>query len=146
MEVVDDSSYLKDEGYKLLKITYVDPIGSTVTLDEAVDPNAQNYRLRRWNGAGYLTDAVENWVGLKDGIQIQFTNGAFRAGDYWLLPARAVSGQLEWPWTSEEAKTGLSPHGVQHVYAPLAIITPGAGENMKVHDCRHLWEYIGKRT
>ena len=34
--------------------------------------------------------AGNQWVELEDGIQIQFVAGQYRAGDYWLIPARTA--------------------------------------------------------
>jgi hypothetical protein len=65
-----------------------------------------------------------NWLTLENGIQIQFqpapTEGGkntYRTGDYWLIPARTATGNVEWP----DGKA-LPPKGVDHHYAPLARI------------------------
>ena len=50
------------------------------------------------------TDATQ-WIALEDGILIQFQpvqspgTGAntYRTGDYWLVPARVATGDVEWP-------------------------------------------------
>ncbi len=40
-------------------------------------------------------------ITLADGIQIQFQPSAsdnlYRTGDYWLIPARVATGDVEWP-------------------------------------------------
>jgi len=41
----------------------------------------------------------------------------YRTGDYWLIPARTATGNVEWP----DGKA-LPPKGVDHHYAPLARI------------------------
>src|SRR5437762_10681095 len=43
-----------------------------------------------------------DWITLEDGVQIQFphlSNGLakYRPGDYWLIPARTIIGDVEWP-------------------------------------------------
>jgi hypothetical protein len=67
------------------------------------------------------------WITLEDGVQIQFeqSNGSafYRPGDYWLIPARVITGDVEWP---KEKKDGphkfLHPHGVKHHLAALALV------------------------
>ena len=82
------------------------------------------------------------WLSLEDGVQIQFQPGPpahmYRTGDYWLIPARTATADVDWP--TEPAKDGsgnpvtvpiaLPPAGVQHHYAPLALVTVDAnGDN-----------------
>jgi hypothetical protein len=43
----------------------------------------------------------------------------YRTGDYWLIPARVATNDIEWPSVTE----GVLPHGIEHHYAPLAILT-----------------------
>ncbi len=71
-----------------------------------------------------------NWLTLEDGVQVQFEAGTYRSGDYWLIPARAATGNVEWSTGSDGPKF-LSPHGVKHFYAPLAIV-----RDMSVTDLR----------
>jgi hypothetical protein len=72
---------------------------------------------------------------LEDGIQIQFQPGAtYRTGDYWLIPARVATGDVEWPKlrdaqgklvpdeNGQPQPKPLPPRGVEHHYAPLAVI------------------------
>ena len=42
----------------------------------------------------------EGWLALEDGVEIQFVdpqNSVYRTGDYWLIPARVATGDVEWP-------------------------------------------------
>ena len=98
--------------------------------------------LRRWNhrerknddpgnsivlseGAVLLTEKSgeedTEWITLEDGVQIQFSKPAngtanqYRAGDYWLVPARVATGDVEWPIKKVNDKLisqPLSPHGI----------------------------------
>ena len=45
----------------------------------------------------------------------------YRTGDYWLIPARVATGNIEWP-TKDGEPLALDPHGVKHHYTPLAIV------------------------
>ena len=73
-----------------------------------------------------------NWITLEDGVQIQFQQNSeqpntYRTGDYWLIPARTITGDVEWPTMKADSAqpkqhSALPPQGVDHHYAPLAII------------------------
>ena len=132
-------------------VTAVDPVNLTVTLDPAPapapavgqNPDLHPY-LRRWDQdqvlvtkAGLTIDgidqaiqiagpAVGQWIDLEDGVQVQFSEGTYRAGDYWLIPARVVTGNVEWP-TDANGPLALPPGGVRYHLAPLAFVSgPGA--------------------
>ncbi len=73
------------------------------------------------------------WLNLEDGIQIWFQNSStapnpvqvqYQTGDYWLVPARTATGDVEWPEDAQDpdGKRLLPPHGIDHHYAPLAYI------------------------
>jgi Family of unknown function (DUF6519) len=131
------------------------PISGTL-----INSNTQRALLRRWRKAPVkVADAMpsaENpdpWVDLENGIQVQFVPDrneqgveialVFQSYDYWLVPARTATGDVEWPRHKDE-KTGapvweaLPPHGVVHHYAPLAIIQNGAAHASV--DCRYVFE------
>ncbi|MET8336010.1 DUF6519 domain-containing protein [Streptosporangium canum] len=66
--------------------------------------------LRRWDHAqteatgpleeGAIPIVEETWLDLESGVQVYFERGAdYRAGDYWLIPARVETGDVEWPRT-----------------------------------------------
>ena len=71
---------------------------------------------------------IPAWLTLEDGVQIQFPKpparqkNTYRTGDYWWLPARTITGDVEWLGPVGQP-LAVPPHGVQHHYAPLAIIT-----------------------
>ena len=126
-------------------VTAVDPVNLTVTLDQApatgVGRNqALHPYLRRWDEDKVLvtkagltidsqdqainivvTDAGE-WIELEDGVQVQFSAGTYRGGDYWMIPARVVTGNVEWPVDDTGQALALPPEGVRYHVAPLAIV------------------------
>ena len=53
---------------------------------------------------------------------VQFAPGEYRTGDYWLIPARVATGDIEWPRTGSKPDF-LPPRGVEHHYAPLGQLT-----------------------
>lgn len=72
------------------------------------------------------------WLDLEDGIQVQFVatdssggGAGFRRGDYWLIPARTATGDIEWPGEPSDPQP-QPPFGVDIVYAPLALIDGAA--------------------
>jgi hypothetical protein len=143
----------KATGYKTK--TTVDP-GTTFNPDNYKDSNHhinKNLNLRRWdyklsdNKDGAVTvkevdpdNKKENFIHLEDGVQIQFQkDGYYNTGDYWLIPARTATGDVIWPYEdgSETERKYLLPHGIEHHYAPLALVVAGGGENeYSVFDCR----------
>ena len=149
VEVVDDVSSLTGVPRPLLQVQAVDRAAMTVTLGGTVaitvDQTLANHPLlRRWDHqAGDATQGglqieadgaalvVEGgWLNLEDGVQIQFQPGAmYRSGDYWLIPARVATGNVEWPQQADSqgklVPQALPPHGIEHHYAPLGYFTPG---------------------
>lgn len=137
--------------------------------------------LRRWDqtsgdpAEGGLTLANDNaafvqegvWLTLEDGVQIQFNPAdpvqsppssptppvnQYLTGDYWLIPARTATGDVEWPKvtdaqgnpeTDAQGNTipvALPPHGITHYYAPLAVVSIGAN-GVSVNDCRSSFNF-----
>lgn len=81
----------------------------------------------------------DTWLTLEQGIQIQFQPGTYRPGDYWLIPARTVTGDVEWPGPVTDPQA-VPPHGVEHHYAPLALM-----EAANVKDLRSSFKPLGVR-
>jgi hypothetical protein len=88
--------------------------------------------LRRWDhkaqaeadGGAIPTDS-SGAIELEDGIFIQFQpKGLYRAGDYWLIPARVATSGILWP-VAAGAPEPRPPHGPAHFYAPLADFQNG---------------------
>ncbi len=158
VEIVDDVSTLSNVPRPLLQVTAVDLVNLVVTLSGTVanmDKNilSNNPLLRRWDqqpgdgktnslnlgpdGGVPLTEGI--WLNLEDGIQIQFQKppdgqtNQYRSDDYWLIPARVATGDIEWPkltdpTTKQPVPAALPPHGIEHHYAPLALIPGLSGD------------------
>lgn len=165
VELVDDDLVLKGHVTRLCQVQEVNRIDNTVTLSEApqIDYRKEKHPLlRRWDqeksaDGTYLPDKhglpiTAGWLKLEEGIQIQFVpegqaiQSRYRSGDYWLIPARTATGDIEWPQTPGSAPgvpnpQAIRPHGTDHHYAPLAIIDTANG-TLAVQDCRHIMQPI----
>jgi hypothetical protein len=96
------------------------------------------------DGAALLREGTGEggWLNLENGVQIQFPPqtppASYRAGDYWLIPARVATGDVEWPGPVDKPES-RPPHGIQHHYAPLWIISVDSGGKVTAKpgdDCR----------
>ncbi|NJO16623.1 MAG: hypothetical protein HC877_13030 [Thioploca sp.] len=138
VEFVDDDYELQGKTQDLLQVISVDPVNMKVTLSgtsEFERNSSKHPFLRRWDhqgdekcGGALKVEAGKD-LELEDGIQIQFVQEKgkvwFRSGDWWWIPARTATGDVEWPRDGNEplAQEPLD-HG--HRYAPLALINVNA--------------------
>lgn len=156
VEITDEEDDLLGRPGRLSQIASVE--GNVLVLTQAQDrsPNAST-KLRRWDhvGQGDFGLASDNavplnpppnhdpgkpyWIPLEDGIVVRFGDGGeYRSGDYWLIPARVATGDVEWPRTDGEAEL-RPPLGVEHRYAPLGFVGSGDdGEGGQVDSCQCL--------
>jgi hypothetical protein len=104
----------------------------------ALPPAAGLPRVRQWNGGPVVIPADGSPVPLEDGVVVAFsTDGEFRAGDYWLVPARTRTADVEWPRATDgTTPLLLPPHGVEDRWARLALLRRNAGGWIEVSDCR----------
>jgi hypothetical protein len=144
----------------LLQVLKADSNRRQVTLSAAPAHGERAHRhlfLRRWDhkagdpkrgglelrdGAAILREGEgsNGWLSLENGLRIQFQKSTpanrYRTGDYWLVPARVATGGVLWPHEHGKLKA-LAPHGVQHHYAPLAIVSFDANGVLEAQgDCR----------
>jgi hypothetical protein len=161
VEVCDDVLCLSGQSGPLAKVERVDRDELKVTLkwpDGITDlPSytegempANHPLLRRWDHDGDLAsydgalpvvesaDPDNGWIALEDGLEIWFAEAKeYQVGDYWLIPARVATGDVEWPRKDDpdgqSLPTALPPKGPQHHYAPLLYVAKDGTEN---RDCR----------
>lgn len=158
VELLDEASIMGQHAYPMLEISAVDRYEMSITLKgswKSIDIGL-HAQLRRWDhiGDNSLDGAKEvvakEWIELEDGVVVQFeNNGTYRTGDYWLIPARVSTGDVEWPVKRDKnGKTlrdqdgnpipeSFPPHGPAHYYAPLALYQH---EENKLIDCRRKLE------
>jgi len=115
-------------------------------------------KVRRWDqcecedlklkdGAVPITEGngEGDWIEIENGIEIQFQKNdtddkknthQYRTGDYWLISARVATGDIEWPQDNKKEPCAQPPHGVQHHYAPLAVVNVVDNNNSNPEDLR----------
>lgn len=157
VELTDDALELAGKAGQLVQIDTVSPSLRRVTLKTAptplfagtngVDPD-RHPKLRRWDQSGAVATAngvpmTTTWMPLEDGVEVKFDNNAFRVGDYWVIPARTATGELEWPpfEIPNAAPEAQPPRGIQHHFCRLALIGFDAGAKAWgiVDDCRKIF-------
>ncbi|MCI5211511.1 MAG: hypothetical protein D3910_22630 [Candidatus Electrothrix sp. ATG2] len=106
----------------------------------------------------------DDWIALEDGVEILFQRppgnavvreevaevevlvqtprSVYQPGDYWLIPARTNTNDVEWPVDADGERIAQTPHGVEHHYAPLAIINVGSqGDPVDLRrQLKQLWD------
>jgi hypothetical protein len=180
VEAQDDDSVLRNRAGNLLRVQAIDRTSMTVTLSGAPDANvgadpSKHPLLRRWDhkegdptegglqltgdGAALISEGSDGgWLSLEDGVQIQFQMGppanTYRTGDYWLVPARTATADVEWPTEPAKDSSGnlvtvpiaLAPAGVEHHYAPLAVVTLSNGTITSPAECRKKFQTLVELT
>ncbi len=149
IEVTDDTSELAGVPGTLIRLTKAE--GKQLTLDSSsgsldLSKYPSNPKVRRWDSVGEVAVASDpstddGYLRLEDGVQVKFEAGTYRTGDYWLVPARTVTADVEWP---SDANGPLSqpPKGIRHHYTRLAMATTalqGGANVTKLEDCRKLF-------
>jgi len=156
VEFVHEDQVLRNLAEPLLQVKDIDLQTMEVTLvtRKELPSSPQSARrpiLRRWdqsesknsemNPEGDITIKEEEWIDIEDGIQILFKEPIqsteklhYRTGDYWLIPARVATKDIEWP----NAPEGIPPHGVEHHYAPLAILHLEYDNKIEVVECENI--------
>jgi len=156
VEISDDRADLDGKPGQLAQVDTVVKELRRITLKTApaalgsgadgVSP-AFHPRLRRWdqNGSGSANGVAmaAAWLPLEDGIEIQFEAGDYRTGDYWVIPARTATGEIEWPpFIIPNTLPESQPRrGVRHHFCKLALLELDAAlKAWKVlDDCRELF-------
>jgi hypothetical protein len=133
VELIDDAYMAATGGVgPLAQVSSIDPHDLVVTLKLPASISLRDYTesdanelhalLRRWDhknktaerGNGAITVTWDSEIELEDGIFVTFKEGDFRPGDYWCVPARVLSGDVEWEGGFR------APDGPYHFYAQLA--------------------------
>jgi len=141
VELTDDTRELLAQPGTLVQLVKVqgevltiDSTTATGPVDRASFPN--NPKVRRWDSDGEVKPTNSSWIDLEDGVQVQFSAGSYKTGDYWLIPARTATADVEWPIDDNSNQPELQlPYGICHHYCRLALIKAYGG-HASVEDCR----------
>jgi hypothetical protein len=108
--------------------------GSSLTLDAAPPafPGDEVHpKVRRWEGKD-KQPVNGGWTSLEDGVEVDFADGFYNTGDYWLVPARTATGDVEWPNDGGDPSASppvapsplfRAPEGIVHGYCKLAALS-----------------------
>ncbi|MDM0112235.1 DUF6519 domain-containing protein [Variovorax sp. J22R133] len=152
LELVDDDAelgnragvlfeYLND-GDDELELVLAGVPGGPLGQDLAKHPV-----LRRWDhhpttaGDNALPIVEGTWIDLEEGVQVRFeAGGVYRPGDYWQIPARTITADVEWPRTDDGDPVAQTPAGIADAYCRLGIVEVDADGTLTVtSDCRELF-------
>ncbi len=150
VEVVDDNSDLNPQGGQPRNLVRLRKEPNTAVnvfyLEEDLSWKAdlKHARLRKWASKDIPING--GWTSLgAEGIEVLFSaesedkQDTFKSGDYWLIPARIASGDIEWPKDDSSINSKPEPPlGIKHHYCNLAVISYD-GSNLTVlpdSDCR----------
>lgn len=165
VELSDDTRELQGEPGMLVKLVKVE--GDVLSVDPGtplpdVNQYPRNPKVRRWDqmqtedivlveGAVRVKEKSDTlppqpvWISLEDGIQVQFSstpNSEYRSGDYWLIPARVATRDIEWPGDRTDPQA-LPPHGIEHHYAVLGHVGWDASGTIVLNpDCRCTFDLL----
>lgn len=185
VEVLDDFRELMGQAGEMARVVgSPDEANLKITLDRVIpsgtnlsfgatdlDLEKRHTRIRKWDeklgvDVNGLLSGSNTWIPLEDGVEIQFSPGTFKVGDFWVFAARTADGSVE-------ELNSVSPRGIVHHYCQLAtiikspgsttgdsplasVVAPGLqpvmsaplhpvlpvlppGGQVQVIDCRHLW-------
>lgn len=149
VEFIDDEKERTGTATELVEIDHVSPEENIITFKKDVSGYANSRKIRRWDQSKNLEpsgvvdippDAANGgWAALEGGIEVRFEEGSYRRGDYWLIPARSITGEVEWP-PFEVPNTHPIPQpptGLAHHYCRLAFVSLGTEHFFNVtSDCR----------
>jgi len=141
VELFSDKQVLYGLPGTLVRLLKVD--GTTLTIDPptatgSVDPKdfPGNPQVRRWESAGLVPVATGTFLPLEDGVQVAFAAGTYRTGDYWMIPARTATQDVEWPRDDQKNPVFQRAGGIRHHYCRLAILESDGRQGTLVEDCR----------
>ena len=146
VEIVDEASMLSGNPYPLVQIDSINPDSRKITLKTSVSQfeTRKGLKLRRWDMDGVMVtgDGLPvgpGWLDIEDGIQVMFSNGTFEPGDYWLIPGRTATGNIEWPQLAPGIPLDQPRVGTNYYYCRLAFVKVQNGVIGTPEDCRPLF-------
>ena len=130
IELSDDTLELNFHPGTLVQLTNVQGQVLTVDPSTVIPPGGSlklsdyklNAKIRRWDSAGRTPVTTGSFLNLENGVQVQFAKGTYNTGDYWLIPARTLTANIDWPVDSSGSPLAQPPKGIHRHYCRLAIV------------------------
>jgi Family of unknown function (DUF6519) len=143
--IADDVTELAGDPGRLLLIDRIDASRRALLVNDDPGPVdlSRRPKVRRWDSKGALPTAVGTPIRLEAGIEVTLGDGILQSGDFWLIPARTATGDVEWPPYDNPGAPHepQPPLGIRHQYCPLAVLRP----NSQPLDCRALFDPLNRR-
>src|SRR5262249_25263734 len=154
VELSDDTHELQFLPGTLARILKVD--GNTLTLEKAtatgsLDPKdfPVKPKVRRGesvaNGPALAKTTNGTWLNLESGVQVQFGGATHSTGDYWMIPARTLTADVDWPVQGGNPVAQL-PRGIRRHYCRLAVLQLQGGVWSVVASCLPVFRPLGGGT
>lgn len=158
IELTDEDHELRGEKGVFLNI--LEKNGEKLTIetcpeDVGWDPNefANNPKVRSWDSVGTLQVHIptdnEGFIHLEGGVEIKFEDGEdYQSGDYWFIPARSATGDIEWPKHESDLTIQIfkAPDGIKHHYCQLALVNIDNNGFHFLQDCRDFFPPLNEVT
>lgn len=149
VEITDDVRELQEMPGTLVRLTAA-TTGTKLVFQKSKDsdrvnrtqfPNHYNPKVRRWDHTtpkSEIPTVADKWVPLGDeGIEVWFEAGSmYKTGDYWLIPARTVTNNIEWTRDSSGNPLPQDRDGPFHAYCRLAVVNRGDNGKFEAYDDR----------
>ncbi|NJR48772.1 MAG: hypothetical protein HC780_03625 [Leptolyngbyaceae cyanobacterium CSU_1_3] len=135
VEISDNVRDLNGLPGTLVRLT-ADTSGTKLVFQKAKDrdivnlsqfPKAQKPKVRRWDhttSTAEIPTVVHKWLPLdNEGIEVWFDdNSDYQTGDYWFIPARTVTNDIEWLQDDFRNPLPQAIAGTYHAYGCLAVL------------------------
>ncbi len=152
VELTDETKELYGQPGTMVRVTKVE--GQVIEVDLGTATGSTDRGdfprtpiVRRWNNKdGLLEPTNASWIDLEDGVQIKISSGEYRTGDYWLIPARTATADIEWPTDSDGDPIPQLPQGIDHNYCRLAVLRFAGGAWTSITDCRPIFPPVTELT
>lgn len=147
IEITDDTRELLGQKGVMVQVDHVEghiltinppKVGTLLRSDFPSHP-----KVRRWDMAsGPIAITKSSWMALEDGVEVWFEGDSCRSGDYWLIPARAATRDIE--WVQQGGQPALrKPQGIAHHYVDLAQFDWDGTSITNLADRRQIFAPLG---